>query len=169
MIAWLVSPLERLPPAVGRAAVAVVALLLLGAVAAIVIITPPSEVAPRSQRPPARPPSGRTAASPGEETLPSPVTAGQLVQARRVAERFLASYLRFAYGRARVGSVRAVTLSCGASCCASALRSRRSRPNAGGLRELEHQPRLPAAEAIRGARERVRVATQLRQADRAGS
>ncbi len=40
---------------------------------------------------------------------------------------------------------------------------------AGVLRELEHEPRLPAAEAIRGARERVRVATELRQADRAGS
>ena len=40
---------------------------------------------------------------------------------------------------------------------------------AGVLRELEHEPRLPAAEAIRGARERLRVATELRQADRAGS
>lgn len=40
---------------------------------------------------------------------------------------------------------------------------------AGVLRELEHQPRLPAAEAIRDARERVRVATELRQPDRAGS
>ena len=109
MIAWLASLLERLPPPVRRAAVAVAALLLLGAVAAIVTITPPSEVVPRSQHPPARPASGRTAASPGQGTLPSPVTAGQLVQGRRVAERFLASYLRFAYGRARAGSVSAVT------------------------------------------------------------
>ena len=40
---------------------------------------------------------------------------------------------------------------------------------AGVLRELEHQPRLPAAEAIRGARKRVRVATELRQPYEAGS
>ena len=39
---------------------------------------------------------------------------------------------------------------------------------AGVFRELEHQPRVSAAEAIRGARERVRVATELRQSDEGG-
>lgn len=44
-----------------------------------------------------------------------------------------------------------------------------ARHYAGVLRELEHAPRTPAAEAIGAARERMSVATGLRQAGRAGS
>jgi hypothetical protein len=110
MTAWLSSLLERLPPSVRRVAVVAMALLLLGAVAATVIIAPPSEVARRSQRQPARPTSSSTPASAGRKRSHSPVTAGQLLKARGVADRFLKSYLPFVYGRARAGSVSGVTL-----------------------------------------------------------
>ncbi len=107
MTAWLGSLLERLPPPVRRVAVVVLALLVLGAVA--VILTPPSGVAPSSERAPTRPAPTTGPARARPERLPSPVRAGQLVHARRVAERFLASYLPFAYGRTPAASVSAVT------------------------------------------------------------
>jgi hypothetical protein len=40
----------------------------------------------------------------------SPVSAAELADARETAERFLGGYLRFAYGRASVLAVRALTL-----------------------------------------------------------
>jgi hypothetical protein len=107
MIAWLASLLERLPPPVRRVAVVALALLALGAVA--VIVTPSSGVAPRSERAPTRASPTPGPARPGRQGPSSPVPAVQLVQARRVAVRFLASYLPFAYGRAGAGSVSAIT------------------------------------------------------------
>jgi hypothetical protein len=89
MTAWLASLLERLPPPVRRVAVVVLALLALGAVA--VILTPPSGVAPRSERAPTRPAPTTGPARTGAERLPWPVPAVQLVKARRVAVRFLAT------------------------------------------------------------------------------
>jgi hypothetical protein len=107
MSAWLASLLERLPPPVRRVAVVVLALLVLGAVA--VILTPLAGVRPPTKRPPPGAPSSSSSANAGRKPPPSPVSNAELLNARRVAERFLATYLPFAYGRTRAGSVSAVT------------------------------------------------------------
>jgi hypothetical protein len=109
MIAWLVSLLSGSRRGRGEWRRFLVALLLLATVAAIVIITPPSRVAPRAERPPARLRSSGAPASAGRKRLRSPGPSAQLRRARQVGERFLVGYLPFAYGRARAGSVSAVT------------------------------------------------------------
>jgi hypothetical protein len=54
-------------------------------------------------------PARRPAARPAPPRLRAPVSASDLRLAGRVAGRFLRSYLKFAYGRARATSVEAVT------------------------------------------------------------
>jgi hypothetical protein len=110
MTRWLVLLAERLRPRARRVAVVVVALLVLGAAAAIVIVTPPAGVRAPSKRPPTRAPSSSSSANAGQKSPPSRVSNAQLLNARRIAERFLAGYLPFVYGRARAGSVRAITI-----------------------------------------------------------
>ena len=86
--------------------VAVGALLALGAVMAALTLTTPHgghKRRPAPQRPAARVPQ----TSP--RRLPPPVSTAALVQARRVAERFLAGYLPFAYGRGSALAVSGVT------------------------------------------------------------
>jgi hypothetical protein len=100
----LLAALERLSPRVRRFVVAVGALLALAAVMAALTLTAPDG---GRQRQPAR---HRHASVSLPRTsprrLPPPISATAIVQARRVAERFLAGYLPFAYGR---GSALAVT------------------------------------------------------------
>ena len=108
MAAWLIAVLERLSPFARRVVVAVVALLVL----AIALTTLTLEARPGShaRRPAAAP--RVPAKSPPERRLPptvrGPVSSIGLRRAAGAADRFLRSYLRFAYGRASAGSVRAV-------------------------------------------------------------
>ena len=103
----LLAALERLPPRVRRLTVAVGALLALGAVIAALTLTIPH--GGHKRRPtPARPAAaGLPRTSP--RRLPSPVSTAALLQARRVAERFLAGYLPLAYGRGSASAVSGVT------------------------------------------------------------
>lgn len=109
MAAWLISAIERLPPGARRAVVAATALLLLvGAIAALTLQAGGREAGRLAVT--VRPPAHRPAARPTARRLRPPVSGSDLILASRVASRFLLSYLRFAYGRARVTSVEAVTL-----------------------------------------------------------
>lgn len=109
MAAWLIAAIERLPPRARRVVVAATALLLLvGAIAALTLQAGRGREGGRSavsvrasaQRPPVRPMPPR---------LRPPVSRSDLRLASRVARRFLRSYLKFAYGRARATSVEAAT------------------------------------------------------------
>ena len=109
MIAWLISAVERLPPRVRRVVVAVAALLLIGA--AIVALTiAPSPVGRVRPGPPAvRAPARQTTTPPSPQRLAPPVPVAQLRRARDAAERFLGTYVPFAYGRAGALGVSSVT------------------------------------------------------------
>ena len=103
----LLAVLERLPPRVRRLVVAVGALLALAAVMAALTLT-----APGGDRP--RPPARQRQASaipprPSPHRLAPPVSTTAIVHARRVAERFLAGYLPFAYGRGSALAIRGIT------------------------------------------------------------
>jgi hypothetical protein len=100
MIGWLRPALRRLSLR-GRA----IALAVLLLMAVILALVPTRQVGERSRRPSARATTGTLGARRG----PSPVPAAQVALARGIARRFLAGYLRFAYGRASAASVRAVT------------------------------------------------------------
>ena len=101
----LLAALERLSPRVRRVVVAVGALLALGAViAALTLTTPHGRHKRRAPGPrPTAVSSPHPSLSPPQ--LPPPVSTAAMRQARQVAERFLAGYLPFAYGR---GSARAI-------------------------------------------------------------
>ena len=109
MTAWLISALERLPPRARRVVVAVVALLLIGAAITALTIAPSPGTGARSGRPAPRAPARQTATHPSPQRLAPPVPAAELRRARDAAERFLGSYLSFAYGRARAPAVTPVT------------------------------------------------------------
>ena len=109
MTAWLIAALERLPPRVRRIVVAVVALVLIGAAITALTIAPSPGTGARSSRPAARAPARQTARHPSPQRLAPPVPGPELRGARDAAERFLGSYLSFAYGRARAPSVTPVT------------------------------------------------------------
>jgi hypothetical protein len=109
MTAWLIAPLERLPPRVRRIVVAVVALVLIGAAITALRIAPSPGTGARSSRPAPRAPARQTARHPSPQRLAPPVPGPELRRARDAAERFLGSYLSFAYGRARAPSVTPVT------------------------------------------------------------
>ena len=103
----LLAALERLPPRGRRLVVAVGALLALGAAMVALALTTPrggNRRPPTPQRPAA---AGSPHASP--RWLPPPVSTAGLLQARRVAERFLVAYLPFAYGRGGALAVGGVT------------------------------------------------------------
>ncbi len=105
----LISALERLPPRARRFVVAVVALALIGAGITALTITPSPGSGARSGRAALRAPAQQTASHPSPERSAPPVPAGQLLRADDAAERFLASYLSFAYGRVRAHAVTPVT------------------------------------------------------------
>ena len=109
MTAWLIAALERLPPRVRRIVVAVVALVLIGAAITALRIAPSPGTGARSSRPAPRAPARQTARHPSPQRLAPPVPGPELRRARDAAERFLGSYLSFAYGRARAPSVTPVT------------------------------------------------------------
>jgi hypothetical protein len=94
----LLAALEALSPQVRRSTVAVGALLLLGAVMAALTLTNPHSG--HKRQPTRRPPGAAGSPRPLPRRLPPPVSTAALLQARRVAERFLAGYLPLAYGRA---------------------------------------------------------------------
>jgi hypothetical protein len=109
MTAWLIAALERLPPRVRRIVVAMVALVLIGAAITALRIAPSPGTGARSSRPAPRAPARQTARHPSPQRLAPPVPGPELRRARDAAERFLGSYLSFAYGRARPPGVTPVT------------------------------------------------------------
>ena len=93
----LFSVLERLPVRVRRFVIAAGALLALAAVMAALTLTAPDG---DRQRQPVRQRQGSVRVQrPSPPRLAPPVSTTAILQARRVAERFLAGYLPFAYGR----------------------------------------------------------------------
>ena len=107
MTEMLLAALDRLPPSVRRFGVAAGALLALGAVMAALMLTAPRSDHKRRRRPP--PPTAASSPRSLPRRLPPPVPTAAMRDARREAERFLAGYLPFAYGRGSalaVGGVR---------------------------------------------------------------
>jgi hypothetical protein len=93
----LLSVLERLPARVRRLVIAAGALLALAMVMAALTLTAPDR---DGQRQPARQRQGSVRVQrTSPPRLAPPVSITAILQARRVAERFLAGYLPFAYGR----------------------------------------------------------------------
>jgi hypothetical protein len=109
MAAWLIAAIERVPPRARRVVVAATALLLLaGSITSLTLRVGRGREARRSPVT-VRARARRPAAQPMRPRLRPPVSGSDLRLARRVAGRFLCSYLKFAYGRARATSVDAVT------------------------------------------------------------
>ena len=109
MAAWLIAVLERLPHRARRVVVAATALLLLaGAITFLTLQAGRGREAGRSAVT-VRVPVRRPAAQPAKPRLRPPVSGSDLRLGSGVAGRFLRSYLRFAYGRARATSVEAAT------------------------------------------------------------
>lgn len=107
MTELLLRALERLPPRVRRIVVAVGAQLTLGAVMTALTLTTPSGGQRRRPTPPG--PAATNSPNTSARRLWPPVSVAQLALARRVAERFLAGYLPFAYGRGSAAAIRGVT------------------------------------------------------------
>lgn len=105
MIGRLLAALGRRSPATRRVTLAALALVVLLVVASA--LAPASHPAHHQVAPPIAP--TRTQRRPTAGGSP-PSSAGGLVGARRVAERFLAGYLPFVYGRGSARSIKAVTL-----------------------------------------------------------
>jgi hypothetical protein len=103
----LLAVLERLPSRVRRLVVAGGALLALAAVmAALTLTSPPSH---RRRQPVRQPSVSEPVQRTAPRTLAPPVSAGAIVRARRVAERFLIGYLPFAYGRRGASEIGGIT------------------------------------------------------------
>ena len=107
MTELLLAALDRLPPRVRRFVVAAGALLALGAVMAALTLTAPRSDHKRRRTPP--PPAAASSPRRLPRRLPPPVSAAAMGDAHRVAERFLAGYLPFAYGRGSALAVGDVT------------------------------------------------------------
>jgi hypothetical protein len=122
---WLISALERLPQRGRRFVVLVVALLLIGVALKALTFAPSPDGRVRPRGPAARVPAVKRSPRPAPPRPPTPVPATQLRRARDAAERFLATYLPFAYGRARALAVRPVTPGLRRELVGSVLRSRR--------------------------------------------
>lgn len=111
MAAWLTAAIERLPQRARRVVAAATALLLVaGAITALTLQAGRGREAGRSAVT-VRAPAHRPAAQPAPRRLRAPVSGSNLGLASRSARRFLLSYLKFAYGRARATAVEAVTAS----------------------------------------------------------
>ena len=100
MAAWLIAALERRSPRFRRVVVAAVAVL--GLATALIAVTLEPRPGAHARKPAAASPA--PAQSAPERRLPravrGPVSSIGLHRAAGVADRFLRSYLRFAYGRA---------------------------------------------------------------------
>jgi hypothetical protein len=88
--------------------VVVVALLLIGAAITALTIAPPPGTRVR-RAPVPRGPARQTPPHPSRQRVAPPVPAAQLRRAHDAAERFLRTFLPFAYGRARAPAVTSVT------------------------------------------------------------
>ena len=103
----LLAALERLPARVRRVVVAIGALLALAAVMAALTLTNPH--GGHKRRRPEQRPAAAGSPHPSPRRLPPPVSTAAMLQARRVAARFLAGYLPFAYGRGGALAIRGIT------------------------------------------------------------
>jgi hypothetical protein len=107
MSGLLLAALERLSPRVRRFVVAIGALLAIGAVmAALTLIHPHGG---QGRRLALRRPAPASVPRISPRRLPPPVSTAAMLQARRVAARFLAGYLPFAYGRGGAVAIRGIT------------------------------------------------------------
>jgi hypothetical protein len=107
MTGLLLAALERLSPRIRRLLVAVGALLALGAVMAALTLTAPRSAHKRHPTPP--PPVASRSPQNSPHRPGPPVSNVAMGEARRAAERFLAGYLPFAYGRGSALAVRGIT------------------------------------------------------------
>jgi hypothetical protein len=103
----LLAALERLAPRVRRVVVAIGAVLALGAVMAALTLTNRQGVHRRRAR--GQRPAAAGSPHPSPRRLPPPVSTAAMLAARRVAVRFLAGYLPFAYGCGSALAIRGVT------------------------------------------------------------
>src|SRR5690349_501160 len=103
----LLAVLERLPSHARRLVVAAGALLALAAVMTALTLTASDG---RRQRQPVRQRQGSVRVQrTSPPRLAPPVSTTAILQARRVADRFLAGYLRFAYGRGSALAISGIT------------------------------------------------------------
>ena len=152
MTAWLISAVERLPSRVRRVVVAVAALLLIGAALTALTIAPSPVSGVRPGPPAPRAPARQTTTRPSPQRLAPPVPAAQLRRARDAAERFLGTYLPFAYGRAGALAVSSVTPVLGRRLARDRAQltpvERRRRPRVVSLRVVGLTPGFALATAI---------------------
>jgi hypothetical protein len=152
MTAWLISAVERLPSRVRRMVVAVAALLLIGVALAALTIAPTPVGGVRSGPPALRAPARRATTSPSPQRLAPPVRADQLRRARDAAERFLATYVPFAYGRGGALAVSSVTPMLGRQLARDRTQvtpvERRRRPRVVSLRVVGMTPGFALATVI---------------------
>jgi hypothetical protein len=113
MTGWLISAFERLPGWARSVVVALSALLLIGAAITVLTIGPSTGSGAGRVRPASRVPGRQTTPPPSLRRPAPPVSADQLARVREAAERFLVSYLLFAYGRARELSPSSLTRALG--------------------------------------------------------
>jgi hypothetical protein len=152
MTAWLISAVERLPLRVRRVVVAVAALLLIGAAIAALTIVPSPASGVRLGPPASRAPARQTSARPSPQRLAPPVPAAQLRRAHDATERFLATYVPFAYGRPGARAVSSVTPVLGRRLARDGAPltpvERRRRPRVVSLRVVGMTPGFALATAI---------------------
>jgi hypothetical protein len=148
----LLAALERLPPRVRRLVVVVGALLALGAVIAALTLT--ASHGGKERRPALQHP-GLSRPSPPRvppRRLPPPVSTPTMLQARRVAKRFLAGYLPFAYGRGSGLAIRGITPALRRELLAQRAQltpvERRRRPRVVALQTVGTTPTFVVATAI---------------------
>ena len=103
----LLAALERRSPRVRRFVVAIGALLALGAVMAALTLT--ASRGGQERWPALRRSAAASVPRTSPRRLPPPVSTAVMPQARRVATRFLAGYLPFAYGRGGAPAIRGIT------------------------------------------------------------
>jgi hypothetical protein len=152
MIAWLIPAVERLPPRVRRVVVAVAALLLIGAAIVALTIAPSPVGGVRAGSPAPRAPARQTTLRPSPQRLAPPVPAAQLRRAHDAAERFLGTYVPFAYGRAGALGMSSLTPVLGRRLARDLAQvtpvERRRRPRVVSLRVVGMTPGFVVATAI---------------------
>jgi hypothetical protein len=103
----LLAMLERLPSRVRRHVVTAGALLALAAVMVALSLT--SRDGDRQRQPVGQPPVSVRVQRTSPHRLAPPIPTTAILQARRVAERFVASYLPVAYGRDGARAISGIT------------------------------------------------------------
>lgn len=100
MAAWLLAAFDRVPLRGRRVAVMVSGLVAVAAVMVALTVAPSRSGGGRAPRPTRRAHAEQTPTRVEQKRVASPVSTPQRLWAREAAERFLGSYLPFAYGRA---------------------------------------------------------------------